>query len=242
MLDARRRGADRRLPVAERGGAAAARCPPARRDDLGRAAQGGLRERDAGRGAGQGRAGGVVLPADHGLDAALPRRIRATAARRSAAGQLRSAVSGAQPQRLSGAAGRADGHRVGADAGHQLSQRHAARPGAAARLGQGGRGAPGAAGRAGQDAVAALAGGVRVDLVEQVPGVGVAGAERGAVDLGPAELQADGRTGNVICGHRAAADRFLGEGGDVVADHAAGAGGAAAAAVRNRCRHTEVWL
>ncbi len=56
------------------------------------------------------------------------------------------------------------------------------------------------------------------------------GTLRGGVDLGPAELHADRRTGDIVGRYRTAADGFVDEGLDVAAEHLAGARRAAAAA------------
>ena len=44
------------------------------------------------------------------------------------------------------------------------------------------------------------------------------GAERGAVDLGPAQLQVDRRPRRIVGRRRSAADGFVGERGQVVGD------------------------
>ena len=50
------------------------------------------------------------------------------------------------------------------------------------------------------------AGGVRIGLVEQVPLVDMAGAERRRIDLGPAQLHVHRRTRRVVGGDGAAGD------------------------------------
>ena len=55
-------------------------------------------------------------------------------------------------------------------------------------------------------------------------------AQRSAVDLAPAKLHADGRSGDVECGDRAATDCFADEGAGVAADYLPGANGATAGA------------
>ena len=76
------------------------------------------------------------------------------------------------------------------------------------------------------------AGRVGINLVEQVPGIGMAGAERGAVGLGPAELQVHRRTRHVVGRDRTARHQLVEKRRGVVADDLAGTDAAAAAARR----------
>src|SRR5207253_2700943 len=59
------------------------------------------------------------------------------------------------------------------------------------------------------------AGGIAVDLIEQVPGVRMAGAERGGVHFAPAQLQVHRRARLVIGRDRTTANRLIDEGGRI---------------------------
>ena len=63
------------------------------------------------------------------------------------------------------------------------------------------------------------AGGIAVDLIEQVPGVRMAGAERGGVHFAPAQLQVHRRARLVIGRNGTTANRLVDEGGRIEPEH-----------------------